>query len=99
MTIPYSTRPQAIRANRESIPQPRTPSPREPSAPATSSRVRVAKSGCAVRPRPCAGQPADAAEVPRPVAGGDQGDQRRADAEHEGDQQVLQTPPGAVPGD
>src|SRR5262249_40074911 len=32
ITTPYNTRPQAIRANRESIPQPRTPSAREPSA-------------------------------------------------------------------
>jgi hypothetical protein len=32
MTIPYDTGPQAVRANREPIPQPRTPSPRAPSA-------------------------------------------------------------------
>ena len=54
MTSPYTTRPQAIRVNRELIPRPSTPSATEPSAPATSRRVSVASNGCAVRPRPCA---------------------------------------------
>src|SRR6516162_2507338 len=39
ITTPYDTRPQAIRANRKSISQPRTPSAREPTTPATSNRV------------------------------------------------------------
>jgi hypothetical protein len=43
-----------MRANRESIPQHRKPSAMAPSAPATSSRVSVAGSGYAVRPRPWA---------------------------------------------
>ena len=55
----------------------------------------------AARAQRCAGagEPADAVEVPRPVAGGNHRDQCRADAEHDGDDQVLQTPRGTVPGD